>query len=61
MGHPLDSERVPERWLLAHNAVNVERKVGVARQARTLSVEMTQLEAPAVRLPAAMFTGDAIE
>jgi hypothetical protein len=61
MGHPLDCERVPEQWLPAHNAANVERKVGVARQARTLNVEMTQLEAPAVGLPAGMFTGDAIE
>jgi hypothetical protein len=61
MGHPLDCERVPEQWLPAHNAANVERKVGVARQARSLSVEITQLEAPAAGLPAGTFAGYAIE
>ena len=55
MPGPQDGERVARQGLARHDAAQVVGEVGEARQTAGLAVQMREIEAPAVALPAAVF------
>ena len=58
---PLDLKAIAGERLTGGDAAQVEREVGDARHAAGLHMEMRDLEQPAVRLVAGVFSGDAVQ